>query len=85
MNHVEAHNKLSTMIDKLEKGIVKPQFAKEVFNGYGKLLANCKNELNAINLGFPVDVPLLGIKSVDVKEIGGKGVKKLAKENGRKG
>lgn len=82
MNHVEAHNKMSTMLDKLERGQVKPQFAKEIFNGYGKLLANCKNELHAINMGFAMDVPLLGIKQADaeqvVKENSGK-VLKLAK------
>lgn len=68
MNHVEAHNRMSAMIEKAEKGKVKPQFAKEIFNGYGKLLSNCKNELVAINMGFPVDVPLLGIKQADVVE-----------------
>jgi len=79
MNHVEAHNKMSTMLEKLEKGQVKPQFAKEIFNGYGKLLANCKNELSAINMGFPMDVPLLGIKQEEaeqlVKENSGKALK----------
>lgn len=69
MNHVEAHNKMSTMLEKLERGQVKPQFAKEVFNGYGKLMANTKNELAAINMGFPVEVPMLGIKQIDAEEL----------------
>jgi len=70
MNHVEAHSKLSETLQKLERGQIKPQFAKEIFNGYGKLMANCKNELTAINMGFPMDVPLLGIKQADVEELG---------------
>jgi hypothetical protein len=66
MNHVEAHKKMSSLISKLEKGEVKPQLAQQLFNGYGKLISNTKNELLAIRQGFPMDVPMLGIRQVDV-------------------
>lgn len=61
MNHIELHNQLSKVLSDLQGGDVKPQFAREYFNGAGKLIANCKNELIAVNMGARIDVPLLDI------------------------
>lgn len=65
MNHVELHNKMSDVLDRLYKGQMKKEFAKEFFNGAGKLISNCKNELDGIQKGYQLDVPLLGIKAID--------------------
>lgn len=65
MDHVELHNKMSKMLNDLQEGNVKPQFAREYFNGAGKLIANCKNELIAINMGAKIDVPLLNLSADD--------------------
>lgn len=63
MNHVELHNNLSSVLNDLLEGKAKPQFAREYFNGAGKLIANCKNELIAVSMGAKIDVPLLGISA----------------------
>lgn len=63
MNHKELHDNLSTILSELVGGKAKPQFAREYFNGAGKLIANCKNELIAISMGARIDVPLLEIKA----------------------
>lgn len=71
MNHIELHNQMSAMLKKLQNGQVKPQLAKEFFNGCGKILNNCSNELIAISMGAKVDIPLFEIKADDtVKLIG---------------
>lgn len=61
MNHIELHNKMSDVLQDLLDGKVKPQFAREYFNGCGKLINNCKNELVATSMGMKVDIPLLEI------------------------
>ena len=63
MNHVELHNQLSNVLNDLLEGKAKPQFAREYFNGAGKLIANCKNELIAVSMGAKIDVPLLDISA----------------------
>lgn len=63
MNHVELHDKLSGVLNDLMDGKAKPQFAREYFNGAGKLIANCKNELIAVSMGAKIDVPLLEISA----------------------
>lgn len=63
MNHVELHNNLSKVLNDLVEGTAKPQFAREYFNGAGKLIANCKNELIAVSMGAKIDIPLLDIKA----------------------
>lgn len=63
MNHVELHNNLSNVLKDLMEGNAKPQFARECFNGAGKLIANCKNELIAVSMGAKIDVPLLEISA----------------------
>lgn len=63
MNHIELHNQMSDVLKDLLDGKAKPQFAREYFNGAGKLIANCKNELIAVNMGAKIDIPLLGISA----------------------
>lgn len=65
MNHVQLHDRVSDILDKLIAGEVKPQLAREYFNGAGKLIANCKNELIAVNMGAKLDIPLLDITAND--------------------
>lgn len=65
MNHVDLHNELSEIFKQLRSGKIKPKDANVLFNGAGKVLANCKNELFAIGMGAKIDVPLLGIKAKD--------------------
>lgn len=65
MNHVQLHNQMSTVLQDLLDGKTKPQFAREYFNGAGKLIANCKNELIAVSMGAKIDVPLLEISADD--------------------
>lgn len=81
MNHVELHTELSRTFKKLTAGQLKPQLAKEIFNGAGKIINNCRNELQAIHLGFDCDVPLLGIKQADAgklrKQVNGRSGKLL--------
>lgn len=66
MNAKELHEKMWDMLSQLEEGKVKPQFAKEYFNGCGKLINNCKNQLQAISMGCPVDVDLLELKADEI-------------------
>jgi hypothetical protein len=54
------------MLEKMEEDSVKPQYAKEYFNGCGKIINHCKNQLQAISMGVPVDVDLLEIKAEDI-------------------
>lgn len=61
MNHIELHDQMSDILKDLVDGKAKPQFAREYFNGAGKLIANCKNELIAVNMGAKIDIPLLQI------------------------
>lgn len=63
MNHIQLHDQMSTVLQNLLDGKAKPQFAREYFNGAGKLIANCKNELIAVNMGAKIDIPLLGISA----------------------
>lgn len=66
MNHIQLHEKLSEMLLDLQEGRTQPNLAREYFNGAGKLIANCKNELIASSMGASVDIPLLGLKSGDI-------------------
>lgn len=68
MDHKELHNFLSQDFKDLRSGKLSPQKAREIFNGAGKIINNCKNELQAIAMGLNCDVPLLGIKQVEVKK-----------------
>lgn len=63
MNHIELHDQMSKVLSDLLEGKAKPQFAREYFNGAGKLIANCKNELIAVSMGAKIDVPLLQISA----------------------
>ncbi len=63
MNHIELHDQMSKVLQNLLDGKEKPQFAREYFNGAGKLIANCKNELIAVNMGAKIDIPLLEISA----------------------
>lgn len=63
MNHKELHDNLSKVLSDLMEGKEKPQFAREYFNGAGKLIAKCKNELIAVSMGAKIDVPLLEISA----------------------
>ena len=63
MNHTELHNQMSKILQDLVDGKAKPQFAREYFNGAGKLIANCKNELIAVNMGAKIEIPLLEISA----------------------
>lgn len=68
MNHVELHELLSKALSDLEKDKINADKAKELFVGGSKLISNCKNEIKVIELGFEVDVPLMGIKKEEVKK-----------------
>ena len=68
MNHKELHKMLSEDFKNLRSGKLSPQKAREIFNGAGKIINNCKNELQAIAMGLNVDVPLLGIKQAQVEK-----------------
>lgn len=63
MNHIQLHDQMSQVLSDLLDGKAKPQFAREYFNGAGKLIANCKNELIAVSMGAKIDVPLLSISA----------------------
>lgn len=67
MNHKELHEIMSEDLKLLREGKIKPQVARERFNGAGKIIANCKNQLAAIHMGFSLDVPLLEIKKIEVE------------------
>ena len=66
LNAKVLHQKMWDMLEKMEKGEVKTQFAKEYFNGCGKVINHCKNQLQAISMGCRVDVDLLEIKADDI-------------------
>lgn len=66
MNHKQLHDALCKDFEALRQGKIKPQMAREVFNGAGKIIANCKNELVAISMGIAVDIPLFDIKKEEV-------------------
>lgn len=61
MNHIQLHNLLSETLTQLKKGTIDPQLAKQIFNGSGKLIQNCRNELIAAHMGIAIEVPLLEI------------------------
>lgn len=75
MNHVKLHNEMSKVLQDLIDGKVKPQYAREIFNGSGKLINNCKNELVAISMGAKIEVPLLEITATESGQL--KSMKKL--------
>lgn len=56
---------MSDVFQRLKKGHLNPQQAKELNNSAGKILKNAIVELKAIQMGFNVDVPLLGVKQLD--------------------
>jgi hypothetical protein len=69
MDHVQLHDQMSQILKDLVDGKAKPQFAREYFNGAGKLIANCKNELIAINMGAKIEVPLLNLSANDAGQL----------------
>lgn len=69
MDHKELHKCLSEDFKALRAGKLSPQKAREIFNGAGKIINNCKNELAAISMGISVDVPLLGVKQLQIDKI----------------
>lgn len=69
MNHIELHKELSDTFKKLKSGKVDPKLAKEIFNGAGKIIANCKKELIAANLGIEIEIPLLEITKEESKKL----------------
>jgi hypothetical protein len=68
MNHVELHEVLSKTLKDLQSQKVNIEEADAIFKGSSKLISNCKNEIKVIELGFDVDVPLMGITKAQVKE-----------------
>jgi hypothetical protein len=68
MNHVELHEVLSKTLKDLQSQRVNVEEADAIFKGSSKLISNCKNEIKVIELGFDVDVPLMGITKDQVKE-----------------
>lgn len=68
MDHVELHRHLSESFTKLKSGILKPQLAKEIFNGAGKMINLAKAELTAIDMGAEIEVPLLGLRKGEIKK-----------------
>lgn len=69
MNHIQLHTELSGVFADLKKGTIKHQVAKELTNTAGKILKNAFIEMRALQMGFDVDVPLLGIKQVDAVKL----------------
>lgn len=65
MNHVELDQELSNVIKDLRAGTIKKDIAREIVNACGKKVANCRNEITFIQMGIPVDVPLMGLKQID--------------------
>lgn len=61
MNHKELHKILSEDLKALRDGSLEPKKAREIFNGAGKIINNCRNELLAISMGINIDIPLLEI------------------------
>lgn len=61
MNHKELHELLSEDLKALRDGTLEPKKAREIFNGAGKIINNCRNELVAISMGLNVDIPLLEV------------------------
>jgi len=68
MNHVELHEVLSKTLKDLQSQRINLEEADAIFKGSSKLISNCKNEIKVIELGFDVDVPLMGITKDQVKE-----------------
>ena len=69
MNHIQLHNELSDTLLKLKSGEIEPKLAKEIFNGAGKLIANCRTELVAASFGIPMEIPLLEISKDDSRRL----------------
>ena len=61
MTHIELHNKLSKWLTDAEQGKLKPQNLKEQVNAAGKLINLCKLQLEAVQMGADLSIPLLGI------------------------
>lgn len=68
MNHAQLHQEMSNIFTELRAKKISPKDAKELFNGAGKIISNCKNELQAMQMGFKMDVPLLGIVRGTIKK-----------------
>lgn len=69
MDHKQLHAVMSEDLMKLRAGKITPKEAKEIFNGCGKIILNCRNELVAMGMGFDMDVPLLGIKAIESERV----------------
>lgn len=77
MNHVQLHADLSDVFKRLKTGQLKPQLAKEIFNGAGKIINLARTELTAIQMGCETEVPLLEIKKSDSFKLRGEIAKAL--------
>lgn len=69
MNHVELHNELCVIFKKLKAGRIETKKAKELFNGAGKIIQNCRNEIVVAGMGVPIEIPLLGISKEDSRKL----------------
>ena len=69
MNHVQLHALLSETLIRLKAGKIHPLEAKQIFNGSGKLIQNCRNELIAAHMGVPMEIPLLGVSKKESKKL----------------
>lgn len=75
MNHVQLHNELSDTFKKLKSGKIELKLAKEIFNGAGKPIQNCKNEIIVASFGIPVEIPLMEINKEQSKQLENTGFK----------
>lgn len=69
MNHIQLHSLLSETLAGLKAGTIDQSLAKQIFNGSGKLIQNCRNELIAAHLGIEIEIPLLEIKKAESKKL----------------
>lgn len=69
MNHVQLHNELCQVFKKLKAGRIETKKAKELFNGAGKIIQNCRNEIVVAGMGVPIEIPLMGISKEDSKKL----------------
>lgn len=77
MNHEQLHSDLSDCFKRLKSGQLKPQLAKEIFNGAGKIINLARTELTAIQMGVETSVPLLEITKNESKKLSSEASKLL--------
>lgn len=68
MNHEDLIKTMTEDLRDLRTGKIKPQLAKELFNGAGKIISLTMVELKANEMGYAVSVPILGITALDVEK-----------------